>query len=467
MQRKYWLSAIGLILLGLIIGKLTFGASGQDSGYIPPLNVIGDVARVVKLEDPKQLGKLQEINFDGHKYQALKLTDIIEAAQPWGMPEQIYLISQDGFASSFPALGLEESYIAFTAENGWEAINFNHPINSNAKMLKEIVVVSGESAFDLAVIDSEKELARVTPGQLYTHALLDYPYPEGQAEIKNQGETYNSSVYTQRKVFRLNDLTPVQEGAMMLLIGANGENRYQENRGYFELKENHINYLNPEERTQLEEIKGIIVNPPSTSITDIYYDTRHYLENGQKVLVVIGDGLTYSRYTQALEKGRLSFLENAAPAVKAVGVYPQEKNTWLATMITGKTPKETGVISPKDLNLQEPSLFAMAEQLHKSALLLHSGPKLLNTEIEPQLVNDENADKTADDELYNLTLDKLEQGYDFIVLGFDDLTDSKTDAYLREIVKRWPGKVIITGIPENTEQEISCDSMFVPYLCLD
>ena len=40
---------------------------------------------------------------------------------------------------------------------------------------------------------------------------------------------------------------------------------------------------------------------------DTYYDARYYLENGDKVLVVVLDGLTYSRYTDAVEKGICPF----------------------------------------------------------------------------------------------------------------------------------------------------------------
>jgi len=483
-NRRSWFLAISLGLLGFVIGSFVFGTHRQTPGHIPPLKVVGDVARVVKLEDPKQLGKLHDISYDGHKYRAIQLTDIITAAQPIAAPEQIYLVGNDGFTSSFPAKGLEKSYITFTAQNGWEAINLNHPVNSNAKMLKEIVVVSDGSSphFGLTIINPEKELARITPGRLYTRTLLQYPYAEGQATVENQGKTYATSVYTQRKVFRLADLTPVPDGEMMLVAGANGEHRFLENRGYFQLKDNYVNYLDLDERSQLEKVKGVIVNPPAISIMDTYYDARHYLENGDKVLVVVLDGLTYSRYTTAMEKGHMPFLKNAGLAVKAVGVYPLQNNVWLAAMITGTAPEENGVISEKAQDLKMPSLFAVAEQLQKRALLLQSGPKLLNNEIEAQLIESKNVSKTADDELYAITLDKLEQGYDLLIVCFQDIaTGSKpkgdkaqstrasitaSDKYLQEIVNRWPGKVIITGTPGTTEQEFTVDTMFVPYLCL-
>jgi hypothetical protein len=483
-NRRSWLLAISLGLLGFVIGSFVFGTYQQTPGHIPPLKVVGDVARVVKLQDLKQLGKLHDISYDGHKYQAIQLTDIITAAQPIAAPGQIYLVGSDGFTSSFPAKGLEKSYITFTAQNGWEAINLNHPVSSNAKMMKEIVIVSDGSSrnFDLTIINPEKELSRITPGRLHTRTLLHYPYAEGQATIENQGKTYETWVYTQRKVFRLADLTPIPDGEMMLVMGANGEHRFLENRGYFQLKDNYINYLDLDERSQLEEVKGVIVNPPATSIMDTYYDARHYLENGDKVLVIVLDGLTYSRYTNAMEKGQMPFLKNTGLAEKAVGVYPLENNVWLAAMITGTAPEENGVISAKAQDLKVPSLFAVAEQVQKRAMLLHSGPKLLNTEIEAQLIDNKNVSKTADDELYAATLDKLEQGYDLLIVRFQDIAASSenkgekaestrasiiaTDKHLQEIVNRWPGKVIITGTPGSAAQEFTVDTMFVPYLCL-
>ena len=105
MDKRNWFLAIGLGLLGFVIGGLIFGAFWQAPGYVPPLKVVGDVARVVKLEDLQQLGKLHHVSYDGHKYQAIRLMDIITAAQPIASPEQIYLVGSDGFTSSFPAQG--------------------------------------------------------------------------------------------------------------------------------------------------------------------------------------------------------------------------------------------------------------------------------------------------------------------------------------------------------------------------
>lgn len=311
MNKKTWVLAVCLGLLGFVIGGLTFGAGKQAPGYIPPLKVAGDVANSIKLEDPKGIGKTEEFIFQGKKYRGIKLADLISEAKPVAKPSQLYLVGSDGFTSAIKAEGIEKCYIAFTAKNGWEAINLNHPINSNAKLLKEIVVVSDGSSRDFCftVINRDTGLISVTPGQLYTRTLTEYPYMEGNASVENGGKTYETSVYTKRRVFQLSDLTPVNDGDMLLVVGANGEHRLVDNSGYFELKDNYINYLQPDARIQVEKVKGVVVNPPIAGITDAYYDARHFLESGERVLVAVLDGLTYSRYTHAAANGHAPFLK--------------------------------------------------------------------------------------------------------------------------------------------------------------
>ncbi|MEN6390025.1 MAG: hypothetical protein ABFD04_06375 [Syntrophomonas sp.] len=485
MNRRNWLLAIGLGLLGFVIGGLFFGIYRQPSGYIPPLKVVGDVARVVKLEDPKQMGELHDVSYDGHKYQAIKLMDIIEAAQPIASPEQIILVGSDGFSSAFPAQGLDESYITFTGKNGWEAINLNHPVNSNVKMLQEIVVVSDGSSpdFGLTIINPDKDLITITPGQLHARTLLEYPYAEGMASVENGGKTYTSSVYTRRKVFKPTDLVPDVKGVMMLVMGTNGEHRFLEPRDYLELKDNYFSYLQPEEHSQIDQVKGVVIDPPTTSIMDACYDARHFLENGEKVLVVVLEGFTYSQYTDAIANGHAAFLKKTAPAVKATGVYPLEGKVWLAAMLSGASPEENGIITEKDQDLKVPSLFGTAAQLKKPALFLHSGPRMLNTEIEPLLVDCTNPGGSADDYLYALVLDELGQNYELIVVRFNGIAFNRerygdqagptraaitaNDKYLEDIAARWPGRIIIIGSPgERSERKFTCNSVFVPYLRL-
>lgn len=488
MNKKSWLIGIFLGMLGLMSGAAAMGLLAHTPGCIPPLKVIGDVANVVVLKDPNEIGKLEEITFQGTPYQAAKLGDIIKKARPVGNAGQLHLVGLDGFSSAIKAQELDDCYLVFTAQNGWEAVNLKHPMSSNVKMLTEIVVVSDGSAGDFAfqVIDPAANLVRITPGQLLTRSITEYPYAEGKAVVQNGGKNYESQIFTRRRVFKLSDLTTVKNGDSFLVMDQKGHCRLVNNSGYFEVRDNYINYLQPETRTILEKVKGVIVRPPAVSIMDTYYNAQHYLEGGEKVLIVVLDGLTYHQYIAAAEKGYAPFLNNYGTTVKASGVYPPELNVGLAALLTGKAPEENGIISGKDRQLKAASILAEAKRLKKRTLFLEDDLKQLETEIQPVLITDQNADGNTDEELYKTILANLDKGYALIVARFHGINNAgqrsgelalptmqaigATDRYLAEIVGKWPGRVIIaanqgerTGRLAGTEVMFSRDNMIIPY----
>lgn len=489
MREKRWLLGLCLGLLLLVILWPALGAVFRNHSHIPPLKVIGDVKNVLTLQDPGSLGEMEKLTFQGSKYQAVKLADIITKACPLANAGQLYLAGLDGFTSAIMTADIDDCYIAFTAKNGWEAINLNHPNSSNVKFLTEIVVVSDDSSksFSFNVIDPETNLVQVTPGQLLTGTLTLYPYVEGKSVVQNGGKEYETQVFTRRRVFKISDLIALQDGDLLLAMGEKGECRLVDDGGYFEVMDNYINYLQPDTRTKLEKVKGVIVHPPAASITDAYYDVLHYLDSGDKTLVIVLNGLTYQQYSYAVANGYGPFLKNTGKAVQACGVYPVENNVGLAALLTGKAPQENGVVTANDHTLQAPSIFAETNKLHKKAVFLDTAQKQLETEIEPVTITDQNADGSADDELFKAALATLEHGCDLMVLRFHGIEDSGqlhgqlaqetmlsisvTDKYLSEIVSRWPGTVIVTGTQRTisgelggSQENFKSEMMFVPYL---
>lgn len=488
MLKKNWLLGVCLGLLGLAIGWTAMGAVSRAHRYIPPLKVTGDVTDVLTLQDPGRLGNMEKITFQGASYQAVKLADLLAKAGPQANAGQLYFVALDGFTTAIKATDIDHSYIAFTAKNGWEAINLLHPNSSNIKSITEIVVVSEGSGegFTFNVIDPETDLVKITPGQLLTRPLTLYPYAEGKAVVQNDGKDYENQVFTKRRVFKISDLTPLQEGDMLLVMGEKGEYRLVDDSGYFEVKDNSINYLHPDTRTKLQKVQGVILRPPTAGIMDVYYDGRRYLESGDKLLVVVLDGLTYQQCDYAMANGYAPFLKSAGKATQACGVYPREANVGLAALLTGKAPEENGVVTASDHTLQAPSIFTEANKLNKKAVFLDAAPKQLDTETEPISISDRNADGSAADELFEAAGAILEQGCDLMMVRFHAIDDtgrrygflapetmqaiSVTDRYLAEIVSRWPGKVIVTGVQgagsaEAAGAHASFDSegMFVPY----
>jgi len=489
-EKRAWLLASCLGLAGLAIGGLAVGAYMlQQPVYIPPLKVVGDVRHCLTIKSLDQIGPIDRIAFQGTSYRAARLADLIRAAGPVGAAQRLYLVGSDGFTAAIGAGSIADCHIAYTASNGWEAVNLDHPINSNAKSIAEIVVVAGGSDkdFGLGIIGPAADLARVTPGQMLTHNLQEYFYHEGDASVQNGGETYESSVYTIRRVFRLNDLIPAGEGNPILVVSADGAWQLVDNHGYFEVKENYIDYLLPDERVTVPRVRGVIVDPPAASIMNTYFDAQHYLENGEQVLVMILDGLTYRQYAYAVANGDAPFLKRAGTAVKALGVYPVAANVGFAAMITGKPPAENGIATADDRQLHAPSIFAEALAMKKRALLLDADRNPINTEVQPSITTGRNASETSDDELEAMALGNLDKGYDLIVVRFHSIADSRErygpladqamgsireiDRYVERMVAKWPGRVIIaadqgswSGKLAGSQVDFSGDTMFVPYL---
>ncbi|MFA9422921.1 MAG: hypothetical protein ACERLG_05055, partial [Sedimentibacter sp.] len=142
---------------------------------------------------------------------------------------------------------------------------------------------------------------------------------------------------------------------------------------------------------QIKDVTGIYVTNDFHSITDAYYDSKKYLENNEKVMVVLLDGFSLNQFKVAKEKGYVDFLKQYFQH-EAVSVVTPVTNAGYAAMITGKTPDVNGVHdrSVRELNVE--SIFGYTLENNKKSLLLEGDIKILNTEIEPELHIDENKD---------------------------------------------------------------------------
>ncbi|MEL7567861.1 MAG: hypothetical protein AAGU27_23690 [Dehalobacterium sp.] len=466
----------GVFMAGMMMGK--------SSSFAPPLTVLGDVGQVLTVRKMAEIGAPEKITLGGTSYKTVKLAELINKASPQGRVKKIFFVASDGFTSAIEAEGWDQSYISFSQKNGWIALNLHYPISANAKMIQEIVVVcdSGPAQNSFTLISGEK-LLNYTVGQLYTEMLTSYPYFEGQATVEHEGITYASEVFTRRRVFRLGDLTSLDREAKVMLWGEKGEYQLADENGYFELCGNHINYIRPESREDLEMVRLAVINPPSVNITDTYYDALHYLKKGENVLVVTLGGLSYDTYQYAVKEGCAPFLTKNARVAASMGVYPLKANVWLAAMLTGLSPAENGVLNEHDHTLPVNTLFSKAKETGKKALLLEAD-HLFAVDI-LSTVRDDNGSGSTDDEIYARLLKSIDDGYGFIIARFDSIGSAnmrfgkqsaqaehaiaQIDSFLDEIASKWQGKIIVTAVPgENSGETValSRESMCVPYFFL-
>lgn len=477
--------SLGILMIGFVLGVVTIDIEkGSQPSFIPTLSIIGDVPDNITFNSLKDIGKLENIKFQGTKYKATKLVNVLNRVKTLDKTFQLYLIANDGFTAAIKSNEIDDCFISFTSKNGWEVICPKHPVNANVKSIQNIVVVSESNLdkYDFNIINRNGSLIKTTPGKLYTGSVIEYPYFEGEASLKNGGKVYESSVYTRRKVFKLGDLIGSHNENQILLLGKNGLCKQADSNGYFELKGNNINYIQPDTREVINNVKNVVVDPPSTNIMNTYYDTLHYLEDNKKVLVIMLDGFNYKQYKYAIKNGYAPFLAKSNKAIQAVGVYPIESNVWFASMITGQAPYDNGIISANNKEVKVPTIFTEVSKQKKKALSIDSGKGLINTGAQQISVIDKNKSGSTDDELNSIVLRKdIYNGYDLLFIRFHSIKDSgnyygqlnkqtmksitAVDKSIGEIVAKWPGKVIVTG-SQGEQKGFSCDRMFVPYLIL-
>ncbi len=209
-----------------------------------------------------------------------------------------------------------------------------------------------------------------------------------------------------------------------------------------------------------KDIVGIYLAEDYYSITDSYYDARTYLDNSEKVMLVLLDGFSLGQYKLAEERGTLSFL-NQHFKNEALSVFTPVTNAGFAAMITGQTPDINGIHNRNFRTMKVDSIFDYAIKNQKKTALLEADIKILNSEIEPILHIDTNNDGDIDDEIYETAKKIASEDYDFIFIhfhGIDDRghsygpKDKRTmdyivtiDGYLEEISNIWKGPIILTA----------------------
>ncbi len=89
--------------------------------------------------------------------------------------------------------------------------------------------------------------------------------------------------------------------------------------------------------------RGIVLDPPEKRITDVYHDSKKFLEQEERVLAILVDGFGYHQYEYALEHGYIPFLENMPAPEKAMVAYPPVTPVNVAASLTGELPYINGI----------------------------------------------------------------------------------------------------------------------------
>ena len=146
---------------------------------------------------------------------------------------------------------------------------------------------------------------------------------------------------------------------------------------------------------------------------------------------------------------------------KALTVYPPITDVTFASMITGNTPKYTGIHSREKKPLLVPSVFDTASQKGKSSKVIEGNIKIITDEVKTILNIDDNKNGTVDDEIYKSSMNEVQDPPHILLIHFHSYDDfghkygpssPKTiaqlriiDSYIENIIKSYSGDVIITS----------------------
>ena len=469
------------IILTVIFSLLTASLiylllTRPDRGYIPYLKVAGDVKNVLYFNDPEKNEK-----------QVLKA--VIKKAVPLGEEYDVLLTGSDGLIAKIDNR-TDGTYLNFSTENGWEILNENHPVSSQIKHLKEIIVISREeyaenSAF---IFDTEKNIASITPGQLYGKSLARTHNFKGKSNIIRETGEYSVSVYTTEFLYPLEELIGTKNAAYMIIDGS-GKNHYTRSLGYLAYKDNRMDYLDTDKKNEIKDVKGILTGAPAISNTGAYHDALKFIGEGKKVMVIFLDGFSFAQYEYAINNGYAPYLASVPKAEKATTYFKPVTNVGFAAMITGTGPDENGIHDRSYRNLKS-SIFTVLKEKSLKSLLVEADVRILDHGADEILNIDRNKNGSIDDEVFETAVKELSGGYDYMMVHFHKIDDCGhsfgpfgketleqiriSDEYVENLVEKFSGKIIITadhGMHKTDTGEshgqARYEDFIVPYLTID
>lgn len=449
MRRKQ----IGLVIM-LLVSLILSGCAetsvfkDKNSKEYRQLKIIGDINNIINIGD---LSEYEELAINEN---SIELQGIIKASIPYAKDFDVLIVGNDGLMARIDGKKISDCSLVYNDINGWCSITEKHPISTKIKDIKEIVVISNEKNLDkgITIFNREENLINITPGQLYLMRNEVKGYKDGESEKKYTDETYRVSVIKERKLLDIEKLVDIGD-RKLLAFGGNGEYRLID-KGYLELYENKINYINTESREYIKDLKGILVDPPTNSNMDTYYDVSHYLEDDQDVMVIFVDGLGYHQFLK-------SSLAKIYDGKIATTVYKPVTNAGFAALISGKPPEVNGILNRKYREIKVDTIFDVATKLNKRSFLIEGELKILNTSVAPVLNIDQNKNGMVDDDILKKSIEILKERPNLIMVHFHSVDDyghtygdedkntygqiEVISKYIEKLRSEWSGKIIITS----------------------
>jgi predicted AlkP superfamily pyrophosphatase or phosphodiesterase len=236
-------------------------------------------------------------------------------------------------------------------------------------------------------------------------------------------------------------------------------------------------------------IAELMPDAPELSITQAYHDTLNFMQNNERVLLILLDGWGWEMFKYF--ESRQPFLSSLSPQ-PALSVYPPITPVALASVVTGVQPDIHGIHSRNDRRINDgvTDIFAAANNLGRTVAYVQGFSNIIETSLMPILSPDADGLYGTDNEVFENAKRNLE--VDFLFVHFHGIDDEAhtfgpyadevgermalIDEYVRYLAENWgSGKIIIVAdhgqhnVHDNPNRlgdhsKISHEDMIVPYV---
>lgn len=478
-------SKVKLISAVLIILFLFTACSSKVEKSGALLMVTGDVDKeLIVPYGNESVMNWQTLEKDDKTYGSIKLDEIFKFYDCDKENYSVLLVANDGMK-----VKIDKSYdkVNIYDDNGWNVYAPDFPPTVNLKDIEKIVLIKKEYNLSegVNIISKNENLASFTPGNMHLMNLQLYNFLDGES-VKN--DEYSMKAYKE-KYFLPVDAVAGEEYMSSIVMSKGGEYYFTTEKGYLQLQGNIINYTEPGNRKTVFDIVGVIINPPSGSVMDSYYDARHYLDNDENVLHIFIDGFSAGQYSYAKENGSIPYISSLGHMDTALTIFKPVTNSGYAAMITGQPPSVNGILNRDYREIKVDTIFDYVSSLNKTSVIIEGNANIISTHGNPILNTDVDGNGFTDDEVFESAKENI-YGSDYAFVHFHGVDDSghdygdiseetmgkitEVDGYVKELVENWNGKVIITadhGMHSTDDGgchgEFRYEDMIIPYIMAD
>ncbi len=435
-----------VVILILLVAMCFFACNKniiEEQAY--PIKINGDIVGIQQIIN---LGSLTETeneklaDIDDTSKKAYKLSTVISEVELLTHNSYLMFTALDNASAMIDIDTADDCYIlAYNDELFIDAPK--HPRAVGIKNLKEITVIAKEPTEvtqGIKIVTEEKvEILSVGNSKLwfydetaenYQGDNVAYKYQFNDKEIKLEDivSTDNNYIYcTDFDIIKTKD----NQGTLFW----NGGLGYKDNN------------------QKTNSIIGIVTDV-DLIIYDAYKMMKQELDNNNKVMFILPDGLSYQQVQHYADDLSL-FKENYR---KATSVHPAISNVALASIVTGASPKETEITKREVKKPACADIFDYALSRGKTAKYIEGNGNLIVTNIQP-IFNALDPNGYSDDNVFDSAMTALQDDPDLIFIhfhGIDDVNHEyspissrakakilKTENYIEQLVQEFDGTVII------------------------